>query len=96
MIIRQDVLDAAQASLVAWGYHHPQLVHDLYSARLLPGAAYTSHWYLQFRVRKSQDAPTPPVYVRMIVHEVSGRLLGRDHEESNMPFVGPLFTPRRA
>jgi hypothetical protein len=43
MIIRQDVLDAAGAALAAWGYHHPQLVHDVYSARLLPGAADSSH-----------------------------------------------------
>lgn len=96
MIIRQDVLDAAHASLAAWGYHHPQLVYDMYSARLLPGAAYSSHWYLQFRVQKGLDRPSPPVYVRMIVREVSGRLFGRDHEESNTRFAGPLFTPRRA
>jgi hypothetical protein len=96
MIIRQDVLDAAQASLTAWGYHHPQLVHDLYSARLLPGAAYSSHWYLQFRVKKGLDALSPPVFVRLIVREVSGRLFSRDHEESNTPFTGPLLTPRQA
>jgi hypothetical protein len=65
MGIRQDVLDVAQASLAAWGYRHPQLLYDLYSARL-------------------------------IVWETAGRLVGRDHEESNTPFAGPLFTPRRA
>lgn len=96
MIIRQDVLDAARASLAAWGYRNPQLLHDQYSARLLPGAAYSSHWYLQFRVRKGLDAPSPPVYVRMIVREASGRLFGRDHEESSTPFVGPLFSLHRA
>lgn len=96
MIIRQDILDAAQASLAAWGYQNPQLVPDLYSARLLPGAAYSSHWYLQFHVRKGLDASSPLVYVRMIVREVSGSLLGQDHEESDTRFAGPLFTPRRA
>jgi hypothetical protein len=94
-MIRQDVLNTALASLAAWGYRNPQLVHDLYSARLLPGAAYSTHWYLQFRVRKSLDVSSRPVFVRMIVWEVSGRLFGRDHEESNAPFAGPLFTPRR-
>jgi hypothetical protein len=93
MIIRQDVIDAAQAALAAWGYHDPQLVHDLYSAQLLPGAAYSSHWYLQFRVRKGLDAPSPPVYVRLIVQEVSGRLVGRDHEEARIPFTMPVFRP---
>jgi hypothetical protein len=95
MIIRQDVLDAAQTSLAAWGYRNPQLVPDLYSARLLPGAAYSSHWYLQFRVRKNLGALSPLVYVRMIVREISGRPLGQDHEESNTPFIGPLFTSSR-
>jgi hypothetical protein len=96
MIIRQDVLDAARASLATWGYRNPQLVHDLYSARLLPGAAYSSHWYLQFRVGKGLGVSFQPVYVRMIVWEVAGRLVGRDHEESNAPFAGPLFPQRRA
>lgn len=96
MIIRQDVLDAAEASLAGWGYRNPRLVHDLYSARLLPGAAYSSHWYLQFRVRKDLDVLSTPVYVRMIVREASGRLFGQDHEESATPFAGPLFTPQRA
>ena len=95
MIIRQDVLDAARALLAALGYRNPQLVHDLYSARLLPGAAYSSHWYLQFRVRKGLDTHSPSVYVRLVVREVAGRLLGREYEESATPFAGPLFKPRR-
>ncbi len=95
MVTRQDVLAAARVSLTAWGYQTPRLVHDLYSARLLPGAAYSTHWYLQFRVRKGADTHSLPVYVRMTVQEVSGRLVGRDHEESNTPFAGPLFTSRR-
>jgi hypothetical protein len=59
MIIRQDILDVARASLATWGYHHAQLVYDRYSARLLPGAAYSTHWSLQFRVRKGPDGSLP-------------------------------------
>lgn len=91
MVTRQQVLDAARAALAAWGYHHPQLVDDLYSARLLPGEAYSSHWYVQFRVRKGLDATSIQVYVRLIVQEVSGRLVGRDYEESSIPFTVPVF-----
>ena len=93
MVTRQQVLDAAQDALTAWGYYDPQLVHDLYSARLLPGAAYSTHWYLQFQVRKGLDASSSLVYVRLIVQEVSGRLVSRDHEESDTPFPVSLFRP---
>ena len=93
MITRQQVLDAAQKALAAWGYRTPQLMHDVYSAPLLPGAAYSSHWYFQFRVRNGTNAGSPAVYVRLIVWEVAGRLVGRDHEESNTPFTVPLFRP---
>jgi hypothetical protein len=41
-------------------------------------------------------APSPPVYVCLIVQEAADRLYGRDHEESDTRFVGPLFPPRRA
>ncbi len=96
MITRQHVLTAAQAALAAWEHQAPRLVDDLYSARLLPGEAYSSHWSLQFQVRKGTDTHAPPVYVRLIVQESLGRLFGRNHEESDTRFAGPLFTSRRA
>ena len=95
-ITRQQVLTAAQEALAAWGYHAPELVGEMSSAHLLPGEAYSSHWSVQFQVRKGTDPQAPPVYVRLIVQESLGRLFGRDHEESNTRFVGPLFTPRQA
>jgi|SRR5690348_10161692 len=96
LITRQHILTAAQEALAAWGYHAPELVGDLYEANLLPGEAYSSHWSLQFRVSKGLDTHAPPVYVRLIVQERLGRLFSRDHEESDTPFAGPLFTPPRA
>ena len=95
MVTRQRVLEAAQTALATWGYQDPQLVDDLYSARLLPGAAYSSHWYLQFRVSKPGEALGLPGYVRMIVQEHSGSLLGGDHVESSTPFTTPVFVAQR-
>ena len=95
LITRQHVLTAAQEALAAWGYHALELVGEVSSARLLPGEAYSSHWSVQFQVRKGTDPQAPPVYVRLIVQESLGRLFGRDYEESNTPFAGPLLTTRR-
>jgi hypothetical protein len=95
MVTRQHVLDAAQTALATWGYQDPQLVHDLYSGRLAPGAAYSSHWYLQFRVSKRREAQVPPAYIRLIVQEHSGGFLVRDHEESSAPFATPVFVAQR-
>jgi hypothetical protein len=96
MFTRQDVLDAAYASLAAWGYHDPQVVQDVSSARLQPGAAYSTHWFVQVRVRKGTDTHSPSVSVRLIVQEASGRLMGRDFEESNTPFPVPWFRPAKS
>jgi hypothetical protein len=96
LITRQHVLTAAQEALAASGYQAPELVGDLYEANLFPGEAYSSHWSLQFRVRKGTDAHAPPVYVRLIIRERFGWLFCRDHEESDTPFAGPLLTPHRA
>ena len=91
MVTRQHVLDAAHTALATWGYHDPQLVHDVYSARLLPGAAYSTHWFVQFCGRRGTDTPSPSVYVRLIVQEEAGRLMSRDYEESSTPFPVPWF-----
>jgi hypothetical protein len=96
LITRQHILTAAQEALTAWGYHALHLVGEVSSARLLPGEAYSSHWSMQFQVRKGTDPQAPPVYVRLIVQESLGRLFAQRYEESNTPFVGPLLTPRRA
>ena len=96
LITRQHVLTAAQEALAAWGYQALHLVGDVSSARLFPGEAYSSHWSMQFQVRKGTDTHTPPVYVRLIIRERLGRLFCRDHEESDTPFAGPLLTPHRA
>jgi hypothetical protein len=95
MVTRQQVLEAAQTALATWGYQDPQLVRDLSSGRLAPGAAYSSHWYLQFRVRKSREALVAPVYIRMIVQEHPGGFLVRYHEESSAPFTTPVFVAQR-
>jgi hypothetical protein len=95
LITRQHILTAAQEALAAWGYQALHLVGEVSSARLLPGEAYSSHWLVQFQAHKGTDTHTPPVYVRLIVQESLGRLFGRDHEESNTPFAGPLLMTQR-
>jgi hypothetical protein len=95
MVIPQHVLEAAQTALAIWGYQDPQLVHNLSTARLAPGAAYSSHWYLQFCVSKSREALDAPTYIRLIVQEYSGGFLIRDHEESSAPFATPVFVAQR-
>ena len=93
MFTRQNVLDAAYTSLATWGYHDPQLVHDVASSRLLPGAAYSTHWYVQFCVHTGRETHSPSVYVRLIVQEGAGRLACWDYEESSSPFPVPWFRP---
>jgi hypothetical protein len=82
MVTRQHVLEAAHTALAIWGYQDPQLVHDLSSGRLAPGAIHSSHWYLQFRARKRRET-LAPTYICLIVQEYSGGFLVRDHEESS-------------
>ena len=95
MVTPQHVLEAAQTALAIWGYQNPQLVHDLSAACLAPGAAYSSHWYLQFCVSKSREALAAPTFIRLMVQEYPGGFLVRDHEESNAPFVTPAFVAQR-
>ncbi len=91
MVIPQHVLEAAHTALAIWGYQDPQLVHNLSTARLAPGAASSSHWYLEYRVSKSREALVTPTSLRLIVQEYSGGFLVRDHEESSAPFATPVF-----
>ncbi|HEY7127178.1 MAG TPA: hypothetical protein VH540_24815 [Ktedonobacterales bacterium] len=91
----QHVLEAAHTALAIWGYQDPQLVHDLSAALLVPGAAYSSHWYLQFCVSKSREALAAPTSIRLIVEEYAGGFLVRVHEESSAPFATPEFVAQR-
>jgi hypothetical protein len=95
MVTPQHVLEAAHTALAIWGYQNPQLVHDLSAALLVPGAASSSHWYLEFRVSKSREALAAPTSLRLSVQEYSGGFLVRDHEESSAPFATPVLVAQR-